>query len=164
MIAMAGRAITGRHVLFGLLAFFGIVLAANAIFIYLAVDSFTGLSTENAYQRGVAYNRTLEARAAQRELGWGAELAFVQESGGRGTLSVEMRDRAGRPLDDLRISGQILRPTHAGHDQEVVLARSGPGTYAAALDLPLRGQWNVRLVAEARGGKRFEMERRIWLK
>jgi len=161
---MAARAITGRHVLWGLLGFFGFVLAANAVFIYLAVDTFTGLSTENAYQRGISYNQTLEARAAQRELGWGAELRFEQESGRRGTLSVEMRDRAGRPLDDLQVSGQVVRPTHAGYDRDVVLGRSGPGEYATTLELPLHGQWDVRLIAEARGGARFQMERRIWLK
>ena len=37
MIAMNPREITGRHVLYGLLAFFGAVIAANAVFIHLAV-------------------------------------------------------------------------------------------------------------------------------
>ena len=161
---MAVRTLTGRHVLYGLLAFFGVVAAANAVFIYLAIDSFTGLSTDNPYQRGVAYNETLEARSAQRALGWRAEVAFEEASYGRGVLHATLRDRNGVPLEDLQVKGQVRRPTHSGYDQDVVLARAADGVYAVELALPLRGQWDVRLTAEARDGRRFEMERRLWLK
>ena len=127
---MGARILTGRHVLFGLLAFFGFVLLANAVFIYLALDTFTGLTTDNAYQRGLQYNETLEARAAQRELGWSAQVTFAESGGEAGVLTVVLKDRAGAPLEDLRVSGEVRRPTHEGHDRAVTLARSGAGTKA----------------------------------
>ena len=161
---MSARVITGRHVLYGVIAFFGTVFAANAVFIFLALDTFTGLSTEDPYQRGLAYNQTLEARAAQRALGWNAEVWFSQTNGGQGRLNVMLRDRAGQPLEDLSVMGQVRRPTNVGYDQDVILTRSGPGAYASEMNLPLLGQWDVRLTAQSRSGARFEMERRIWLK
>lgn len=161
---MSERRITGRHVLYGLLTFFGVILAANAVFIYLALDTFTGLSTENAYQRGVEYNKTLESRAEQRELGWRAAITFDETGGGAGVLRAALSNRAGMPIEDLRVTGQVRRPTHAGNDQELVLTRSGDGVYSAELTLPGRGQWDVYLVAESRDGTRFEMEQRLWLK
>jgi len=39
------RPITGRMVLFGLVAFFGVVFAVNGTLIYFAIDSWSGLST-----------------------------------------------------------------------------------------------------------------------
>ena len=161
---MAGRKITGRHVLYGMLAFFGVVVAANAAFIFLALDSWSGLVADSPYQRGIAYNQTLADAADQRALGWTGAIAFTPESDGKGRLEMTLRDRRGAPLDDLRVAGQVRRPTHEGFDRDVVLARRGPGLYGVELALPLRGQWDVRLTAESRTGKRFRMDQRIWLK
>lgn len=161
---MRTRVITGRHVLVGALAFFAIVLAANAAFVVLALDSFTGLSVESPYERGLAYNETLRQAAAQRALGWTAKVAFDPLGGGRGRLEVALTDRGGRPIEDLRVSGEIRRPAHAGFDRPVTLERSAPGRYASDLELPLRGQWEVRLRAESRHGHGIRIEERIWLR
>ena len=45
----SGLTINGRHVLFGLLAFFAIVLVADTYLIYKAVSTFGGLETEDAW-------------------------------------------------------------------------------------------------------------------
>ena len=161
---MNPREITGRHVLYGLLAFFGAVIAANAVFIYLAVESFTGLSTDNPYQRGLEYNQTLAARQAQAALGWQGTIAYAEKADGAGRLAATLHTAGGLPLEDLRVTGQIRRPTHDGLDQDLVLTRSAAGTYATDITLPERGQWDVTLVAESRDGKRFEMVQRLWLK
>ena len=58
------RAVTGRKALWVLLGFFGVILAVNATFVYLAVSSFSGLETDNAYVKGLNYNTTL-SRAAE---------------------------------------------------------------------------------------------------
>ena len=161
---MAERKITGRHVLFGMLAFFAVVLAANAAFIFLALDSWSGLVTDSPYQRGIAYNQTLAEAADQRALGWTGDIAFIPDSDGKGRLEMTLRDRRGAPLEDLHVTGQVRRPTNEGLDQDIALERRGPGLYAVELALPLRGQWDLRLTAKSRTGKRFRMDQRIWLK
>ncbi|MFQ5468128.1 MAG: FixH family protein [Kiloniellaceae bacterium] len=161
---MGSRTITGRHALIGVLAFFAVVFAANGAFVYLALDSWSGLSTENPYERGIAYNETLAAAAAQKALGWRARLGFTDLGAGRGRIEIAFADQRGAPLDTLEVSGTIRRPTHEGLDRAVSLAWTGPGRYAVELAFPKSGQWDVRLVARGRGDRRFEIEDRIWLK
>ena len=160
---MSERVVTGRHVLFGVLAFFAVVLAANGTFIFLALDTWTGLSTENPYQRGIEYNDVLDAAARQRALGWTGVVSFVPSRDGRGRLSLIVTDRRGAPVENLTVTADIRRPTNEGFDQAVALAPSGAGTYVVELELPLPGQWDVHALGEARDGRRFEIEDRIWL-
>jgi len=157
---MHARTVTGRHVLYGVVAFFAVVLAANGTFIFFALSTWTGLSTENAYQRGIDYNEILDAAARQRALGWTGALSFD----GRGRLSLVVTDRQGTPVDNLAVRVDIRRPTNEDFDQVVALVPSGAGAYEATLELPLLGQWDVRAVGETPDGRRFEIEGRIWLK
>ena len=164
MTARRERTITGRHVLIAMVVFFGIVLAANGAFVLLSLRSWTGLSTEDAYQRGLDHNETLRAAEAQRALGWQTAIEVTSHGAGRGRIEVVFHDSRGDPLEHLSISGELRRPTHEGSDQAVVLARSGPGRYRADVALPLAGQWDLRLSARSPAGAQYRLEERIWLK
>ena len=54
------RGITGRHVLLMLVAFFGAILVANAIFITVALKSFPGESQKKSYVQGIRYKRNID--------------------------------------------------------------------------------------------------------
>ena len=56
------RPLTGRHVLAMVLAFFTVVMGVNAIFAYIAISGFSGIETEDAYVKGLAYNETFGRR------------------------------------------------------------------------------------------------------
>jgi len=161
---MIAAHITGRHVLFGLLGFFGLVFAANGAFVYLALDTFSGLSTENAYQRGLDYNETLRAAEAQRELGWRVTVTARALDGGRYRVAADFADRRGEPLDGLAIGGSLRRPTQEGLDREIALERVAPGRYASDVTLPLAGQWDLVLSARSPAGQSYTLEERLWLK
>ena len=60
--------ITGRMVFFGLVAFFGLIAAVNGVFMFYALDTFPGLTTEDSYKKGIVYNRTLDDAEARRRL------------------------------------------------------------------------------------------------
>lgn len=158
------RVITGRHVLIAVLAFFAVVIAANGAFVFLALNTFTGVSTEDAYQRGLAYNETLRAAADQRALGWRAAVEGTVPAEGRARVAVTLSDRAGRPLEHLAVTGVLRRPTQDGFDRALELARVGPGRYAVEVALPLAGQWHLALEAVSREGQHFRIEERLWLK
>lgn len=160
----AGEPLTGRHVLAMMLGFFGIVTVVNAVFIYLAVSSFTGIETENAYVEGLAYNETLGAAEAQKALGWRVVLDHRPVGRDLREISVAFRDRSGRPIEGLTVVAELRRPTHEGADRNVALAPLGGGRYGVELDLPLDGQWDARVEATARGGERYILEQRLWLK
>ena len=66
------RELTGKHVLLMLVAFFGVIIVTNVIFINAAVTSFRGEDVKGSYRQGLEYNETLETRKSEGQLGWSA--------------------------------------------------------------------------------------------
>jgi nitrogen fixation protein FixH len=126
------------------IGFFVFVLAINLIMIWLAVSTWTGLETDGAYQKGLDYNRNLEAARAQDELGWTVGLD-VAAGDGRVRVAVDVEDRFGNLIKDATVRARLVRPTHEGHDLALALAHEVGGTYSAEAPLPLAGQWDVEI-------------------
>jgi nitrogen fixation protein FixH len=158
-----GAVINGKHVLFALFGLFGIVIAVNVVFVTLALGTFTGVTTVNPYQEGLAYNQVLAARHAQRDLGWKAAIDYGGADDGNERVTVALNDAAGRPVTGLALSGSLKRPTQAGMDQDLTWEEAVPGRYQAALALPARGNWDL-VVSAVSGIDRFEMRTRLWFK
>ena len=76
---------------------FGVVVVANVFLILFALNSWTGLETDQAYQRGLAYNHTLDAATAQAARGWKTTLGFEPSGPSSGRLAVSFADPAGKP-------------------------------------------------------------------
>jgi nitrogen fixation protein FixH len=143
---MSARPLTGRAVLAWVAAGFALVTAVNGTFVYFAVASWSGLTTVNAYNEGLAYNRVLDQAAAQARLGWRAEMGWRD-----GAAELRLYNRDGQPLDGLSVAARFARPVQEGFDRSVALTAAGSGRYAAPVDLPLPGQWDM--VVEARGAE-----------
>ena len=141
-------------------AMFAVVVAANGIMMFFAFTSWTGLETLGAYDKGVAYNKTLEAARAQQALGWQVE-SEVLSNGAQGVrIEVALRDSQGAPVTPDRVRVRLIRPTHSGSDTTVTLAKRGAGRYGAELVLPLLGQWDLLILAEHPGGI-YQARRRV---
>ena len=107
------RPITGRKVLWMLLGFFGVMMAVNGIFVYLALSSFSGLETVNAYVKGLDYNATLRRGAAQKALGWQVE----RERVARGARPIDqagegLRERRQARLNERLDPGRVFAAVH----------------------------------------------------
>ena len=127
-----------------IVAFFGFVVAANGIMVYIAMSSFTGLQTEGPYVRGLEYNQVLAAERAERALGWTVTVEFRPAGGGRGRIVARAQDAAGAPLDGAVVTVRLVRPTQDGYDMKVTLADESGGIYAADVELPLPGLWEIQ--------------------
>ena len=141
----------------------GVVVVVNGALAYFAVTSSTGLVTEHPYESGNDYNRVLAAAAAEDALGWHGTLDFAGSGDGAGELRVVFADRAGRPLTGLAVTAVIARPVEPLPDTDLSLTEAADGRYRAAVALPRRGQWEVRIAAR-RGAERFDFARRIVVK
>jgi nitrogen fixation protein FixH len=126
---------------------FAVVIAVNGALVYFAESSFSGLETEHPYERGLQYNQTLEAAAAQAKLGWRADIALADAGDGKRSLEVSFADGKDRPLDGLQVQAYLVRPSNAGMDVTIALSPRGNGRYAGEVTLPAPGQWDVRVVA-----------------
>lgn len=142
---------------------FAIVVAVNAALVLVAARSWTGLVTERPYDRGLDYNRNLEAAAAMAELGWTARLVAAPAAGGGHELTLEVRDRGGAPVGGLAVEGTLERPLAPDLDRPLALAPIGPGLYRARLELPERGQWHAHLRLR-RGAERMVVSERLVLR
>ncbi|MDX6751656.1 FixH family protein [Geminicoccaceae bacterium 1502E] len=159
--ADAGR--RGRWIPWIFVAGFAVVTAVNATMIWIAVDSFTGLDTERSYDRGLGYNRNLEAARRQQALGWQAALTARGIDRAAAELVLEVQDASGRPLTDARVEGQLRRPSAAALDRELVLRPDAPGRYRVRIELPEPGLWDAHLRV-TRGGDRLVIDERLVLR
>jgi len=145
------------------IAGFLVVIAVNGALIFFAEDTFSGLETDNAYERGLDYNQALAGEAAQERLGWHAEAAISEVADARRTLRVQLSDRDGKVLDGLALEAYLVRPSNAGMDLTLTLRSAGNGAYAAEFTLPAPGQWDLRLVAH-RGEVAWQHSQRLFVK
>ncbi len=159
-----GFVLRGKHVLFGVLAMFGVIIAVNMVFVYLAIDTFTGVTRENPYQEGLAYNEVLSAREALRDLGWQGDVTFTKVNSSEDSITVTLTDGAGAPLSGLSLAGSLRRPTHEGMDQALSWREEAPGAYSAVVMLPRRGNWDLEVTADDGRNPPFEMKTRLWFK
>jgi nitrogen fixation protein FixH len=144
-------------------AFFGVVFATNAVMLWLAFTTWTGLETESAYQKGLAYNRTLAAAKAQDALGWQVDLDVAAEGERLAGLELTLVDRYGDLIEDAQVMAAFVRPTHVGHDLELTVPHVHGGVYRTEAELPLAGVWQLNLSARS-GGDTYRLGRRIYLK
>jgi nitrogen fixation protein FixH len=162
------RRLTGRQVLWILVAAFGFVFAVNGTMAWLAEKSFPGLVSDDAYREGLEYNRTLAARRAQLALGWRADVTVTGEGTAR-IVTATFRDRDGAPLTGMSVTAHLVRPVVQGLDRTSVLAEAAPGTYRADIALAALGNWRLEIDAtrpafRARPAERWHMERELWIR
>ncbi len=144
-------------------AFFGVVLVANGIMVWVGYVSWTGLVTDRAYEQGLRYEQVLQQAERQRALGWRVEVEAAARGAGAGRVTVTVRERDGRPINGARVAVHFVRPTATGNDFQLQLAPVGDGRYQADFALPLEGLWDLHLDVR-RGGDRFLQVRRVMLR
>ena len=152
----------GSWIPWAFIAFFAVVVAVNGTMIWLALTSWTGLATNRPYDRGLTYNRNLDAAASQAALGWRPAFAAHMAADG-GVVELELADAAGRPVTEAEIVVRFERPTSEGMDFAVTLQATRPGHYRGEFALPRAGQWNLHATVR-RGEDLFVHEQRVVLR
>jgi nitrogen fixation protein FixH len=155
--------VKGHHVLAMLLAFFGVTIAVNTVFVTYALDTFSGEDVERPYMQGLAYNTTLAAHAAQSKLGWHATIGLMRD--GRGAVvDVALVDDTGAGRGGRALSVTLRRPTDAALDRTIALEDRGDGRYVAQVTDLAPGQWDVVARTTASDGTPLEATRRVVLR
>lgn len=153
------RTVTGRHVLLGLVIFFGAMFVANGILVYYAVSTFSGGDRPNPYRSGLNYNETIAEAERQAALGWSAHAEYDK---GAGRVIVHYAKIAGAPVTGLSLSGTLVRPT-AEHDDRLVTFREwDDGVYVSDVALE-PGNWvlNVETSTQEGGSPVHRLKQRL---
>lgn len=153
------KELTGRHVLLMVIVFFGVLILINGIFIYQAVGTFRGEDVERSYRQGLDYNETLEARRAQTELGWQAQVER-NDMVGQGDLrdiQIRLRDADGALIAFDRLDGRLRHPVDTALDIPIAFERSmSPRTRIAVPS----GRW-VLIVTAHKGDDSFTFRKSL---
>ncbi|MCS6930610.1 MAG: FixH family protein [Acetobacteraceae bacterium] len=134
----------------------GVVVAVNAVFVWLSLSTFTGTTVPRAFERGRQYDLVLAEAARQAALGWQVEVALA------GTrLTVTARDSEGRPLT-ATVEGALHRPLQ-DLSVPVGFRAVGGGRWSGTPEIPLPGQWEARITLTAPDGARKEVRARLFV-
>jgi len=155
------RGITGRHVLLMLVAFFAVIIAANAIFITVALKSFPGESQKKSYLQGIHYNDRLAERIVQDRLGWQAQITSVERNGDGAFIEMHLSDARNDPLRVLVSDAELRRPVHHHEDKQLSFRALGDGVYRSDIEALASGVWDLTAVAKNARDERFDIRARI---
>jgi nitrogen fixation protein FixH len=125
---------------------FLVIFGANAGLIYFATESWPGLTTDHAYNEGLAYNRVIDEAEKEAKLGWKVDIAFDPKVN-RDMIAVTIRDKSGTVIDGLVVNGELVRPVEELPQQPLRFHAQGGGRYVARIGAVRAGQWNVYLSA-----------------
>jgi nitrogen fixation protein FixH len=153
--------IEGRHVLMGLIMFFGIMFVANGLLVYYAIGTFSGGDRPDPYRSGLNYNETIAAADEQAALGWRADLAY-DEAADR--VTVRFLDNDAEPVSGLTLSAQLSRPATNREDHSLQFDEFLEGVYVAYVTLA-PGSWVVSIVTapEEGGAPAYRVKRRLFV-
>lgn len=140
--------LTGWQVFMMFLAFFGVMLAVNGVFLFHAITSFPGEDIKKSYLQGLNYNQTLEERSVQSALDWRAEAGIDD-----GQLVFRLTDAAGEAISQRLILAELRRPSSKDGDKVLTLHPTGAGMYTCSVEGLLPGRWRVRLQVLDRAGE-----------
>jgi nitrogen fixation protein FixH len=152
--------IRGRHVLIGMVAFFGLIFLANGIFLYYALTTFGGGEKGSPYRSGLRYNETLAEAARAAERGLEGRLSYDAQAG---MLALALRDKSGEPVAGLHLAASIGRAATDREDLSATFREVQGGSYVAELALA-PGQWVVELHSDElsrEGDPTYRLKQRV---
>ena len=156
-----GREITGRTVLFSLIAFFAVVASVNGYMMSVAIRTMPGLDTKSSYEASQTYNAEIVRAQEQEARGWRADVTLgkADDAG----VTVRLTDRSGAPVQGLAMKTKLAHPADRNADVVAEATEVSPGVYAAKFAQAHGGAWD--LVLEGREGSRevFRSRSRIKL-
>jgi nitrogen fixation protein FixH len=157
------KEVTGRMVLFWLVAFFTVVGGMNAAMVVAAVSTFSGLEQANPYQAGLAFSREVAAAKAQQARHWQVSAKLRSAPNGATAIELSGHDKANLPLTGLDARVSLLHPTNRRLDHRVAMQADGAGRFRGTAT-PTPGQWDLVIELSRHGKRLFRSQERVILR
>lgn len=110
-------------------------------FMHVAHISYTGLVTDQAYEKGLAYNNVIDEERAQEKLGFTPSITKQGDN-----IIFTLQDQHGKSVDASSVIVTFFRPAHAGVDFSREMTPQHNGYFASAT-VPEKGLWELRFHA-----------------
>lgn len=118
--------------------FFLVIALIDGLFVFVALRTYPGIVTQQAYEKGLTYNDILEKAQNQPNI-------YQKPSYENGMLHWVLKEKNGEAISNALIQVKLMRPVQDGYDFDTTLEYKGNGIYETALTLPLQGLWVAKL-------------------
>ncbi len=143
-----------------IVAFFVVISGVLGTFTYVAITTYRGVVTANAYEKGVAYNTVIDQARTQDSLGYTHTLTYQN---GEVAFALTARE-GGQAVVVETAKVWFFRPTQEGMDIHLPMTKAADGTYRAGVEaLPAKGLWEARVYAQTAKGE-YQASKRITVK
>jgi nitrogen fixation protein FixH len=140
--------------------FFVVLTCIYSFFMTIAHDTYPGVVTEKAYDKGLKYNDTIARAEQQEHLGWKGVIASDTTAKGEAHVVLTLTDAAAKPVTGAKVTLWFQRPVKEGMDEKAAMKEIAPGAYEATTALKAKGLWEVSAAAEAEG-KSFQVSKKV---
>ena len=148
-----------RYIPWLIVVFFVVITCVLSTFVYVAVTTYRGVVTEQAYEKGVAYNDVIARAEGQDKKGW---LSSIKADGRR--IVFTLRDQRHDVIKVDAVDLVMFRPTQDGMDRAYTMQAQANGSFAADVsDLPAIGIWEIRITAQTQQGE-YQDSKRVVIK
>lgn len=128
----------GRFVLLCFVVFFGLIFVANIFLVSTALKTHKGVVSENAYQEGLDYNKTIAAYEQQKLLGW-----HITPSVRKDLLAITVKNAQNKPITKAQVRAFVTRGDQKQFDQKITLSEKTQGIYQTDFQFAAKGKWTI---------------------
>ena len=132
---------TGRHMLGGMVLFFGVVIGVNFTMAYFANSTWSGLIVKNTYVASQKFDEDVTEIERMKAKGWVSRLEVSSD-----VVSYSLTNALGGVISADSVTVAFSRPVGMEQDSLITLQQSAEGRYEAPHDLSA-GQWLVKVTA-----------------
>ena len=136
---------TGKHMLFTMLAFFGVIITVNLVMARFAVTTWSGLVVPNTYVASQQFNGKAEESRAINALGYQVKLTPNAQG-----IEIDFIDSDGNQALADSMVAELRRPVAEHQDRDIVLVRDSDGIYRGKGQV-LEGEWIATVTATRDG-------------
>lgn len=151
------RELTGRHVLYWLIGFFGLVFLINGIMANAAISTFGGVETQSSYKAGQTFEHEVALARAQDARHWKVDGKLNLDRAGEAVLDMRVHDAEGQAVGGLTADARLWHPADSRRDHVIPMRKTGPGAFHGKAHAQ-SGRWEL-IVDFYRGDKRMYRSR-----
>lgn len=145
----------GRYIPWLIFLFFVFLTIVLGGFVMLSIDRYPGMTTENAYEKGLAYNTVIAKDRAQKDLGWAGNIFKRNDK-----IVLEVRERDGALLSGAEVHIWFYRPSDQNLDRRFLMEEKNAGVYETYVGDFQKGLWDIR-ARVSKGEKSMQLSERI---
>lgn len=157
------RKITGKTVIIGMIAFYGVIITVNSLFVFFALDTWPGLTTEDSYKKGLAYNQTIDAATRQSALGWLSNVSVDAAAGADKVVTIRMTGAGNASISGLVVTAKVERAVGTPATQVITLYETAPGRYSGTFKSPAEGRWIAEINAVGPNDAVYRMKHQVMI-